>query len=91
MSLSRLVDDDVYEICRNFDELKNWLQQKELFGDFQGELCSKCNSGFLHLVKDISYKEDKVVYRCTNRKCNSKKTIRSGSWFAGSHLSLKFY
>ena len=89
MSLSRLVYDDIYEICRNHNKLINWLQEQNILTDFQDILCDKCCSGYFHLVKDKSYPSDQVVYRCTNRKCNCKKSIRTNSWFAGSHLTLK--
>ena len=51
MSLLRLVYDDIYEICRNHNNLINWLQEKKILADFQDILCDKCCSGYFHLVK----------------------------------------
>ena len=70
MYLPRLMYDDIYEICRNHNNLINWLQGKNILADFQDILCDKCCSGYFHLVKDKCYPGDEVVYRCTNQKCN---------------------
>ena len=87
--MSRIVYDDVYEICRDNNNLISWLKSKQLLFDYQDILCDSCCDGYLHLVKDKSFSKDQVVYRCTSRKCNHKQSIRHSSWFAGSHLSLK--
>ena len=39
-------------------------------------------------TKDTSYSKDKACWRCSNRQCNSKVSIRSGTWFESSHLSM---
>ena len=62
MALSRMVYDDLYEICRNRTELLIWLSEKDLLGKFKGP-CRKCFEGVLHLVKDSSYSKDKQCYR----------------------------
>ena len=80
--------EDIYEIYRNHNNLINWLPEKNILADFQDILCDNCCSGYFHLVKDKSYPSDQVVYRCTNQKCNCKKSIRTNSWFGGSHLTL---
>jgi transposase-like protein len=77
--------DHLYEKTQNQHQLIVWLQQIGLLGDFSG-LCSECSLGRLSLNK--SSKNDLFVYRCTNRDCNKKKSIRSDSWFAQSHLSI---
>ena len=87
-STPRMVYDDVYELCRSKTELLIWLNEKQLIKNFRGP-CDKCTAGELHCVKDISYKSDQLVFRCTNRTCNFKKSIRHRSWFQGSHLSLE--
>lgn len=82
------VYDDIYEICKNRRFLIDWLQIKGLLGNFNG-LCDHCSEGSLHLVEDKSYSKDGVVWRCTNRNCNKKVSVREGSWFSGSHLLLE--
>ena len=64
------------------------LRRKGLIGDFTDEDCVKCNHGKMRLVKDASYSKDKACWRCSNRQCNSKVSIRRGTWFESSHLSM---
>ena len=78
---------DVYAITRS-DDLAQWLRRKGLIGDFTDEDCVKCNHGKMRLVKDASYSKDKACWRCSNRQCNSKVSIRRGTWFESSHLSM---
>ena len=80
--------DDIYEICREKVGLHNWLRQRGLLGDFAG-ICQKCQEGYITVVKDSSYPADGVVWRCMNRRCNRKITIRKGSWFSGTHLGIE--
>lgn len=82
------VYDDIYEICKNRRYLIDWLQRFGLLGDFGG-VCSVCVEGSVRLVEDKSYSKDGVVWRCSNRKCNKKTSIREGSWFSGTHLLLE--
>lgn len=82
-----MVYDDIAEICRNQQGLISWLQQKEILGDFGG-VCSACFTGNVYLRADKSYSKDQVVWRCSNSSCNKKTSIRDGSWFAKSHLTL---
>ena len=82
------VYDDIYEICKERRFLIDWLQGRGLLGDFSG-ICECCFEGKVKLVEDKSYSKDGVVWRCTNRKCNKKVSIREGSWFSGSHLLLE--
>ena len=79
------VYDDIYEICKERRFLIDWLQGRGLLGDFSG-ICECCFEGKVKLVEDKYYSKDGVVWRCTNRKCNKKVSIREGSWFSGSHL-----
>ncbi len=90
MSLSKqtgYILEDIYDICRSDTSLHNWCREKGLIGEFSGE-CDKCHHGNLNLRKDKSYSKDGVCYRCTNKKCNFKQSIRAGSWFCGSHLLM---
>ena len=81
------VYDDLAEICRNNNTLISWLQEKELLGDFGGP-CLRCLKGHFTMRKDSSYSKDGVVWRCSNSKCTNKTSIRTDSWFFGSHLTL---
>ena len=67
---------DIYAITRS-DGLAQWLQCKGLIGNFKDEDCVKCNQ--MRLVKDPSYSKDKACWRCSNRQCNSKVSIRRGT------------
>ena len=79
--------DDIYEICHDPVTLQDWLRENGLIGDFE-ELCDVCLHGNIRLRKDNSYSKDGYVWRCTYKECNFKISIREGSWFAKSHLSL---
>ena len=96
-SSSQLLFEDIVVICHN-GEAVDWLRQRGILGNFAGEDCKKCrerekenggNVGQIRLVKDTSYKTDGKVWRCNNRKCNAKVSIRRGSWCDGSHLSVE--
>ena len=58
-------------------------------GDFQDMDCPSCHSGRLRLVKDASYSKDGYCFKCCDRSFNKKVSIRKGSWFEGSHLTLE--
>jgi len=79
--------DDLYEICKDRDSIYCYLRQKKLLGDFSGP-CDSCDCGRITLKKDKSYSKDKLVWRCTNKNCYRKFSIRHNSWFEHSHLSL---
>lgn len=80
--------DDLARVCFDKRNLISWLQEKELLGDFGG-LCDKCFNGKVFLRTDKSYSKDQVVWKCSNRNCNKKTSIREGSWFSGTHLLLE--
>uniref|UniRef100_A0A1X7TVC8 ISXO2-like transposase domain-containing protein n=1 Tax=Amphimedon queenslandica TaxID=400682 RepID=A0A1X7TVC8_AMPQE len=77
---------ELYLIIRN-GELVTWLRRRGLIGDFTDSDCGKC-TGKMKLVKDSSYSKDGHCWRCSNRKCNSKVSIRRGSWFERSRLTI---
>lgn len=79
--------DELYEICKDRDSIYCYLRQHNLVGDFSGP-CDQCDIGRITLKKDKSYSKDKCVWRCTNKYCYRKFSIRHNSWFANSHLSL---
>ena len=82
-----LVYDDIYEICRDKGNLITWCRTEGLLGDFGG-LCSFCLEGTVYLRTDKSYSKDECVWRCSNKSCNKKTSIRQDSWFAKSHLTI---
>ena len=65
------------------------IQQELIIGDFTDQDCPRCTEGRMRLVRDASYSKDEMVWKCTNRKCNKKVSVRKGSWLEGSHLTLE--
>ena len=83
-----LVYDDIYEITRDNYGLVLWLQDKGILGNFEGG-CKRCSQGRITLKKDSSYGRDGFVWRCTKKECGYKISVRAGSWFKRSHLTLQ--
>ena len=83
-----LVYDDIYEITRDSYNLIVWLQERGAIGDFSRD-CVRCFEGRLTLKKDSSYGRDGFIWRCTKKECGYKVSVRAGSWFENSHLTLK--
>ncbi len=48
--------------------------------------CTACNR--LRTIHQDHTKSDSIIWDCPNRQCRSKKSIREGSFFSGSQLSL---
>ena len=83
-----LVHDDIYKLCEHKDILINWLREKEWIANFQGATCEICRIGKLRLQEDKLFSQDGIYWRCLYRSCGKKISIRKGSWFEKSHLSL---
>ena len=83
-----LVYDDIYEITRNSYNLIVWLQERGVIGDFSRD-CVRWFEGRLTLKKDSSYGRDGFIWRGTKKECGYKVSVRAGSWFENSHLTLK--
>ena len=66
--------------------LKEWLKTQNLLFDFSDTKCN-CGGNF-SLLKDNSASVDKEIWRCQNRQCRKKLSIRTGSFFSQSHLTL---
>ncbi|XP_046573684.1 uncharacterized protein LOC124281755 [Haliotis rubra] len=79
--------DDVYRLTLDSSALVDWLTTRGVIGDFEGA-CPRCTSGQLTRKKDSSYGRDGLVWRCRVKTCGQKVSIREGSWFSGSHLTL---
>jgi hypothetical protein len=56
---------------------------------FGRENCGSCNNGKFGLRKDSSYSSDGFVWRCSNKACHKKNSIRTGSWFENHRLTLE--
>ena len=82
-----LVYDDIYEIRDSFVLIK-WSQEKGVIGDFGGD-CKHCGEGKITLKKDSSYGREGYVWRCTIKQCGYKISVRAGSWFENSNLTLQ--
>ena len=82
--------EDVLELCRKSKEdILRWLRRELIIRDFTDQDCPMCTEGRMRLVRDASYSKDEMVWKCTNRKCNKKVSMRKGSWLEGSHLTLE--
>ena len=80
--------DDVYAITRDTFSLILWLQEKGVISNFGGD-CVRCFEGKLTLKKDTSHGKDGYIWRCTKKECGYKISVRAGSWFENSNLSLQ--
>ena len=88
--VSGMILEDVFDLCRkDKGEIGKWLRRHEVIGNFQDMDCPSCHSGRLRLVKDASYSKDGYCFKCCDRSCNKKVSIRKGSWFEGSHMTLE--
>ena len=54
-----------------------------------GRDCVRCFEGRITLKKDSSYSRDGFVWRCTKKECGYQISVREGSWFKQSHLTLQ--
>jgi len=77
---------DVYDITRTNSVLFDFLRSHNVLFSFDG-LCDRCADGHMHLVHDSSV-SDGLKWRCTNRRCNFKMSLRMHSFFSASHLSI---
>uniref|UniRef100_A0A1X7VK15 Uncharacterized protein n=1 Tax=Amphimedon queenslandica TaxID=400682 RepID=A0A1X7VK15_AMPQE len=75
---------NAYSITSNNTTTQNWLRRKGLIGNFTDEDSEKCRQGRLRHARDTSYKSDGHCWRC-----KGKVSIRQGSWFDHSKLTLE--
>ena len=73
-----LLYDELNELCKHKNTLIDWLKERELIKDLEG-ICDSCFEGRLYIRKDSS-KGDGCMWRCSNKLCNKKKSIRTESW-----------
>ena len=76
MAASKFLLEDLFALCQGGQDcsiLVAWLKEKKVIGDFTDEKCEKCD---VALIRDA---KDSFVWRCNNRRCNKKISIRRGS------------
>ena len=74
------------KICSSSCHLQSYLRLHKVLFNFHRR-CERCDNGVINLRRDSSTC-DGQVWRCSNKKCNFKQSIRAHSFFSGSHLSL---
>ena len=79
---------DIIKLCMDKEKLHGWLRERGIIGEFNGQLCEICCDGQWRLIKDKTL-SDEWIWRCNNKKCRKKKSIRIGSWFSKSKLTLE--
>lgn len=52
-------------------------------------ICKFCEIGRFGFRKDSSFSRDNYVWRCSNKKCHKKVSVRKGSWFENHNLTLE--
>ena len=82
-----LVYEDILQICKDKNDLRDFLIDKQLLGDFSG-VCPHCSKGDLRLDADKSFSIDGFCWRCPKKNCRKKISIRKDSWFMKSHLTI---
>ena len=80
---------DLGKLCESLEVIINWLIQLNLIIDLKDCVCKFCNFGHFGLRKDTSFSRDCYVWRCSNKKCHKKVSIRKGSWFENHNLTLE--
>ena len=73
----------------NIESLVHWLFQLGLILDLSGVLCKFCDKGRFGLRKDSSFSIDQCCWPCSNKTCSKKVSMRQGSWFSNSNLTLE--
>ena len=63
------------------DKRIEWLKRKNLILTHAD--CSKCGS-----ITNFVKRKKSYVWRCPKKGCQSELSMRDGSFFSGSHLSL---
>uniref|UniRef100_A0A1X7VJP2 Uncharacterized protein n=1 Tax=Amphimedon queenslandica TaxID=400682 RepID=A0A1X7VJP2_AMPQE len=86
-----MILDDIYALCyKPKEDIGKWMGREGVLGNFTDHDCPKCSNGRMRLARDASYSRDLMVWKCLDHKtCNKKVSIRRGTWFERSHLSLE--
>ena len=80
---------DLFKLTENIENLIQWLFQLGLVLELSSVSCKFCDKGWFGLRKDSSFSTDQCCWRCSNKACGKKVSIRQGSWFSKSNLSLE--
>ena len=75
---------DLLVILGNFQNLFNFCMSQKILASCQQ--CSRCGSK-MELTETTRVK-DGYMWRCTNKRCRTWLSIRSGSFFEGSNITL---
>ena len=76
---------DLHTLISNDVILRQWLKHQNLFLDFSDALCV-CGGKFRE-YKDCAF-VDGFCWRCSERSCRKKFSVKQGSWFEDSKLSV---
>lgn len=80
---------NLFKLTESIENLIQWLFQLGLVLELSGVECKFCEKGRFGLRKDLSFSTDKCCWRCSNKICGKKVSIRHGSWFSNSNLPLE--
>lgn len=80
---------ELFKITDHTEILIDWLLKIGLLLNLSGIVCQFCEKGRFGLRKDSSFSKDNCCWRCSNKECNKKVSIREGSWFSKSSLTLE--
>ena len=80
---------DLAVICSSVGNIIDWLLKLGLLLNLSGCACKFCESGTFGFRKDSSYGTDGCCWRCSNKSCNKKVSLRKGTWFENHNLTLE--
>ena len=80
---------DLFKIVDTVENVIIWLFNLGLILDLSGRKCDFCKIGNFGLRKDQTFSKDNSYWKCSNKKCGKKVSLRSNSWFSNSNLSLE--
>ena len=67
---------EIFLICADAKELIHWLIGLSVLINLEGKTCGNCDNGKFGFRRDSSYSSDGFVWRCSNKSCNKKISIR---------------
>jgi ISXO2-like transposase domain len=66
--------------------LIQWMVHENFLRDLR--LCPRCD-GNMNLERSTLFKKDKYCWKCSNSRCKLRRSVRGGSFFEDSRLSLR--
>ena len=79
---------DLIRLTDDKERFSQFLFDTGLLGWWENDICQDCLVGKVRLRKDAHYSVDGGCWRCTNKSCGRKISLRNGSWFSGAKLPL---